>query len=198
MADDSEAWPEREGRKRTQPAWMQDHELDAEAKDEDGDEAKARRAPKPKVKAAPVKLSVTCGPRKPAVDTRGRKDVANASHTTKEERALMMRYAQLRALLDAQASSVGNPRAQSAEQAQNAQRMAAAVAALKQDTQADEHKTPVERKLPSMRRSNWVGESARAPERTSSRDTRDEQAPQLDLAALWPDQAAPPSPSTGA
>ena len=192
MADDSEAWPEREGRKRAKPAWMQDHEAD-EDEDEEGEETVRRVPKKPKARAAPS-LLVTCGPRKPAdtqkpADNKGRKDVAK-DHTTKEERALIARYTQLRALRDAQASSVGNTDAQSAEQAQNDQRMAAAVAALRQDTQTDERKTPAARKLPSMRRSNMHA----APDAVNFRDSREEQleqlnGPQLELGALWGGQA---------
>jgi hypothetical protein len=176
------------GRKRSQPAWMQDHEIDTElaADDDDSEEPapRARRAPKPK--AAPIKLSVTCGPSKPsAVDDKDK---------TKEEKALLARYAQLRAALDAQASSHGHtPRAEERQEAQNAERMAAAVAALKQDSQADERKAPTERKLPSMRRSNHVSSvsarGAAAPEVGGGfRDAADESGPQLDLGALWPGQ----------
>ena len=181
MADD---FPERESRKRTKPAHMQDFECESdEDEDEDEDEEeKVRRAPKkPKAKAAP-KSSVTCGPRKPA--DKGSKDVAK-DHRTKEERALLERYTQLRALKDAQANSVGDTNAQSAEQAQNDQRMAAAVAALRQDTQADARK-PAARKLPSMRRSNVHA----APDAVTFRDSREEQleqlnGPQLELGAIW-------------
>ena len=193
MADDSEAFPGRESRKRVQPAWMQEHENDSD-EDVDEEEEKVRRAPKkPKAKAAP-KMTVTLGPRKPAesprkpADNKGRKDAAK-DNTTKEERALMARYTQLRALKDAQASSVGDTNAQSAEQAQNDQRMAAAVAALRQDTQTDERK-PAARKLPSMRRSNVHA----APDAVNFRDAREEQleqlnGPQLELGALWGGQA---------
>lgn len=186
-------WPEKEGRKREKPARMKDYEVDSD-EDEDEEEEKDRRAPKKsKAKAAP-KSSVTCAPRKPAVsprkpaDNKGRKDVAK-DHTTKEERALMARYTQLRALKDAQANSVGDTNAQSAEQAQNDQRMAAAVAALRQDTQTDERK-PAARKLPSMRRSNVHA----APDAVNFRDSREEQleqlnGPQLELGALWGGQA---------
>lgn len=185
--------PEKEGRKRTQPAWLQDHDVDSD-EDEDEEDEKVRRAPKkPKAKAAP-KVSVTSGPRKPAdssrrpADNKGRKEIAK-DHTTKEERALMARYTQLRALKDAQANSVGDMNAQSAEQAQNDQRMAAAVAALRQDTQTDERK-PAARKLPSMRRSNVHA----APDAVNFRDSREEQleqlnGPQLELGALWGGQA---------
>ena len=186
-------WPEKEGRKREKPARMKDYEVDSD-EDEDEEEEKDRRAPKKsKAKAAP-KSSVTCAPRKPAVsprkpaDNKGRKDVAK-DHTTKEERALMARYTQLRALKDAQANSVGDTNAQSAEQAQNDQRMAAAVAALRQDPQTDERK-PAARKLPSMRRSNVHA----APDAVNFRDSREEQleqlnGPQLELGALWGGQA---------
>ena len=97
----------------------------------------------------------------------------------------MERYTQLRALKDAQANSVGDTNAQSAEQAQNDQRMAAAVAALRQDTQADARK-PAARKLPSMRRSNVHA----APDAVPFRDSREEQleqlnGPQLQLGAIW-------------
>lgn len=183
MADD---FPERESRKRTKPARMQDFEYES-SDDDDEEEEKVRRAPKkPKAKAAP-KLSVTCGPRqlvdgprKPA--DKGSKDVAK-DHRTKEERALLERYIQLRALKDAQANSDTN--AQSAEQAQNDQRMAAAVAALRQDTQADARK-PAARKLPSMRRSNVHA----AQDAVTFRDSREQQleqlnGPQLELGAIW-------------
>ena len=138
MTDD---FPERDSRKRTKTARMQDYENESD--DDEDEEEKVSRAPKkPKAKAGP-KLSVTCGPRQP-VDARkpadkGSKDGAK-DHRTKEERALLERYTQLRALKDAQANSVGDTNAQSAEQAQNDQRMAAAVAALRQDTQADARK----------------------------------------------------------
>ena len=183
MADDV---PERESRKRTKPARMQDYEYESD--DDEDEEEKVSRAPKkPKAKAGP-KLSVTCGPRQP-VDARkpadkGSKDGAK-DHRTKEERALLERYTQLRALKDAQANSVGDTNAQSAEQAQNDQRMAAAVAALRQDTQADARK-PAARKLPSMRRSNVHA----APDAVPFRDSREEQleqlnGPQLELGAIW-------------
>ena len=183
MTDDL---PERESRKRTKTARMQDYENESD--DDEDEEEKVSRAPKkPKAKAGP-KLSVTCGPRQPA-DARkpadkGSKDGAK-DHRTKEERALLERYTQLRALKDAQANSVGETNAQSAEQAQNDQRMAAAVAALRQDTQADARK-PAARKLPSMRRSNVHA----APDAVPFRDSREEQleqlnGPQLELGAIW-------------
>ena len=178
---------ERESRKRNKPAHLQDYEEESES-DED-EEEKVRRAPKkPKAKAGP-KLSVTSGPRQPIDGSRkpadkGSKDGAK-DHRTKEERALLERYTQLRALKDAQANSVGDTNAQSAEQAQNDQRMAAAVAALRQDTQADARK-PAARKLPSMRRSNVHA----APDAVPFRDSREEQleqlnGPQLELGAIW-------------
>ena len=178
---------ERESRKRNKPAHLQDYEEESES-DED-EEEKVRRAPKkPKAKAGP-KLSVTSGPRQPIDGSRkpadkGSKDGAK-DHRTKEERALLERYTQLRALKDAQANSVGDTNAQSAEQAQNDQRMAAAVAALRQDTQADARK-PAARKLPSMRRSNVHA----APDVVPFRDSREEQleqlnGPQLELGAIW-------------
>ena len=178
---------ERESRKRNKPAHLQDYEEESES-DED-EEEKVRRAPKkPKAKAGP-KLSVTSGPRQPIDGSRkpadkGSKDGAK-DHRTKEERALLERYTQLRALKDAQANSVGDTNAQSAEQAQNDQRMAAAVAALRQDTQADARK-PAARKLPSMRRSNVHA----APDAVPLRDSREEQleqlnGPQLELGAIW-------------
>ena len=183
MTDD---FPERDSRKRTKTARMQDYENESD--DDEDEEEKVSRAPKkPKAKAGP-KLSVTCGPRQP-VDARkpadkGSKDGAK-DHRTKEERALLERYTQLRALKDAQANSVGDTNAQSAEQAQNDQRMAAAVAALRQDTQADARK-PAARKLPSMRRSNVHA----APDAVPFRDSREEQleqlnGPQLELGAIW-------------
>ena len=183
MTDD---FPERDSRKRTKTARMQDYENESD--DDEDEEEKVSRAPKkPKAKAGP-KLSVTCGPRQP-VDARkpadkGSKDGAK-DHRTKEERALLERYTQLRALKDAQANSVGDTNAQSAEQAQNDQRMAAAVAALRQDTQADARK-PAARKLPSMRRSNVHA----APDVVPFRDSREEQleqlnGPQLELGAIW-------------
>ena len=128
MTDD---FPERDSRKRTKTARMQDYENESD--DDEDEEEKVSRAPKkPKAKAGP-KLSVTCGPRQPVDGSRkpadkGSKDGAK-DHRTKEERALLERYTQLRALKDAQANSVGDTNAQSAEQAQNDQRMAAAVAA---------------------------------------------------------------------
>ena len=87
-------------------------------------------------------------------------------------------------MASAQANSV-ELNAQSAEQAQNDQRMAAAVAALRQDTQADARK-PAARKLPSMRRSNVHA----APDAVPFRDSREEQleqlnGPQLELGAIW-------------
>ena len=184
MTDD---FPERESRKRNKPAHLQDYEEESES-DED-EEEKVRRAPKkPKAKAGP-KLSVTSGPRQPFDGSRkpadkGSKDGAK-DHRTKEERALLEKYSQLRALKDAQANSVGDTNAQSAEQAQNDQRMAAAVAALRQDTQADARK-PAARKLPSMRRSNVHA----APDAVPFRDSREEQleqlnGPQLELGAIW-------------
>ena len=182
MTDD---FPERESRKRTKTARMQDYENESD--DDEDEEEKVSRAPKkPKAKAGP-KLSVTSGPRQPIDGSRkpadkGSKDGAK-DHRTKEERALLERYTQLRALKDAQANSETN--AQSAEQAQNDQRMAAAVAALRQDTQADARK-PAARKLPSMRRSNVHA----APDAVPFRDSREEQleqlnGPQLELGAIW-------------
>ena len=182
MTDD---FPERESRKRTKTARMQDYENESD--DDEDEEEKVSRAPKkPKAKAGP-KLSVTSGPRQPFDGSRkpadkGSKDGAK-DHRTKEERALLERYTQLRALKDAQANSETN--AQSAEQAQNDQRMAAAVAALRQDTQADARK-PAARKLPSMRRSNVHA----APDAVPFRDSREEQleqlnGPQLELGAIW-------------
>ena len=178
---------ERESRKRNKPAHLQDYEEESES-DEDEEEKVSRAPKKPKAKAAP-KLSVTCGPRQPVDSSRkpagkGSKDGAK-DHRTKEERALLERYTQLRALKDAQANSVGDTNAQSAEQAQNDQRMAAAVAALRQDTQADARK-PAARKLPSMRRSNVHA----APDAVPFRDSREEQleqlnGPQLELGAIW-------------
>ena len=183
MADD---FLERDSRKRNKPVHLQDYEEESES-DEDEEEKVSRAPKKPKAKAGP-KLSVTCGPRQP-VDARkpadkGSKDGAK-DHRTKEERALLERYTQLRALKDAQANSVGDTNAQSAEQAQNDQRMAAAVAALRQDTQADARK-PAARKLPSMRRSNVHA----APDAVPFRDSREEQleqlnGPQLELGAIW-------------
>ena len=183
MTDD---FPERESRKRTKTARMQDYENESD--DDEDEEEKVSRAPKkPKAKAGP-KLSVTSGPRQPIDGSRkpadkGSKDGAK-DHRTKEERALLERYTQLRALKDAQANSV-DTNAQSAEQAQNDQRMAAAVAALRQDTQADARK-PAARKLPSMRRSNVHA----APDAVPFRDSREEQleqlnGPQLELGAIW-------------
>ena len=183
MTDD---FPERDSRKRTKTARMQDYENESD--DDEDEEEKVSRAPKkPKAKAGP-KLSVTSGPRQPIDGSRkpadkGSKDGAK-DHRTKEERALLERYTQLRALKDAQANSV-ELNAQSAEQAQNDQRMAAAVAALRQDTQADARK-PAARKLPSMRRSNVHA----APDAVPFRDSREEQleqlnGPQLELGAIW-------------
>ena len=188
MADD---YPERDSRQRKKSVRMQEadeYRMQDESDDEEDEEEKVSRAPKkPKAKAGP-KLSVTCGPRQP-VDARkpadkGSKDGAK-DHRTKEERALLEKYSQLRALKDAQANSVGDTNAQSAEQAQNDQRMAAAVAALRQDTQADARK-PAARKLPSMRRSNVHA----APDAVPFRDSREEQleqlnGPQLELGAIW-------------
>ena len=178
---------ERESRKRNKPAHLQDYEEESES-DEDEEEKVSRAPKKPKAKAGP-KLSVTSGPRQPIDGSRkpadkGSKDGAK-DHRTKEERALLERYTQLRALKDAQANSVGDTNAQSAEQAQNDQRMAAAVAALRQDTQADARK-PAARKLPSMRRSNVHA----APDAVPFRDSREEQleqlnGPQLELGAIW-------------
>ena len=184
MTDD---FLERDSRKRTKTARMQDYENESD--DDEDEEEKVSRAPKkPKAKAGP-KLSVTSGPRQPIDGSRkpadkGSKDGAK-DHRTKEERALLERYTQLRALKDAQANSVGDTNAQSAEQAQNDQRMAAAVAALRQDTQADARK-PAARKLPSMRRSNVHA----APDAVPFRDSREEQleqlnGPQLELGAIW-------------
>ena len=189
MTDD---FPERESRKRTKTARMQDYENESD--DDEDEEEKVSRAPKkPKAKAGP-KLSVTSGPRQPIDGSRkpadkGSKDGAK-DHRTKEERALLERYTQLRALKDAQANSVGDTNAQSAEQAQNDQRMAAAVAALRQDTQADARK-PAARKLPSMRRSNVHA----APDAVPLRDSREEQleqlnGPQLELGAIWGGESA--------
>ena len=150
MTDD---FPERESRKRTKTARMQDYENESD--DDEDEEEKVSRAPKkPKAKAGP-KLSVTSGPRQPFDGSRkpadkGSKDGAK-DHRTKEERALLERYTQLRALKDAQANSVGDTNAQSAEQAQNDQRMAAAVAALRQDTQADARKPDCARWLQRKR-----------------------------------------------
>ena len=51
MADDSEAWPGREGRKRPMPAWMQEHENDSDS-DVDEEEEQVRRAPKKPMRCA--------------------------------------------------------------------------------------------------------------------------------------------------
>lgn len=194
------------GRKRQRPAWMDDHDMDAEGADDEERPAPSRKSSRPSIKRSnyvevePIRLTVggrapapaaTTAPRRPAAapSTSARDKGAGGSSAgdadggpTKQEQHLQQRYAALRALLAAQNSS--RQAEQEREQAQNEERLAAAIAKIKQGAAQEqaEEKPASQRKLPSMRRSNYVSEH-RPPDVDAAAASGS--AP-LDLPALWP------------
>ena len=191
------------GRKRQRPAWMDDHDMEADGADDDERPTPpSRKSSRPSIKVTnyveiePIRLTAggtrapaaAAAPRRPAAASTSTKDKGAGSSgagdadggPTKQEQHLQHRYAALRALLAAQNSS--RHEEQEREQAENDKRLAAAIAKIKQGAAQEqvEEKPASQRKLPSMRRSNYVSEH-RAPESDSAAGM----AP-LDLPALWP------------
>lgn len=197
------------GRKRSRPAWMDDHDMEAEGVDDDERPVPSRKSSRPSIKLTnyvevePIKLTVgarapaaasaaAAAPRRPAAapPTSTKDKGAGSSGAgdadgglTKQEQHLQHRYAALRALLAAQNSS--RHEEQEREQAQNEARLAEAIAKIKQGAAQEqvEEKPASQRKLPSMRRSNFVSEH-RGPQLDAAADMSGV-AP-LDLPALWP------------